>query len=115
MRPLKAKWKDVYKRQVLDGRRDGRLAIAARRAIRGIGKPEGHPSGHQAGLSLIHIYIPFGEFKTTYPLLFASQTKMDAVFSSYWSGYATLAAKNAFMPITEEMLKTCLLYTSRCV
>ena len=51
-------------------------------------------------------YIPFGEFKTTYPLLFASQTKMDAVFSSYWSGYATLAAKNAFMPITEEMLKT---------
>ena len=51
-------------------------------------------------------YIPFGEFKTTYPLLFASQTKMDAVFTSYWSGYATLATKNAFMPITEEMLKT---------
>lgn len=51
-------------------------------------------------------YIPFGEYNTTYPLLFASQTKMDAVFSSYWSGYATLAAKNAFMPLTEEMLKT---------
>lgn len=50
-------------------------------------------------------YIPFGEMSTTYPLMFAGQTEMDAVFTSYWSGFASLAAKNAFMEITEDMLK----------
>ena len=51
-------------------------------------------------------YVPFGEVGTTYPLLFASQTRMDAVFSAFFTGYATLAQKNAFMELTEDMLKT---------
>jgi len=50
-------------------------------------------------------YVPFGEIGTTYPLLFASQTRMDAVFSAYFTGYASLAKKNAFMELTEDMLK----------
>ena len=51
-------------------------------------------------------YVPFGEVNTTYPLLLASQTEMDAIFSAYFTGYGTLAAKNAFMEMTEDMLKT---------
>lgn len=51
-------------------------------------------------------YVPAGEINTTYPLLFASQTRMDAVFSSFFSGYAALASKNAFMELPEELLKT---------
>lgn len=50
-------------------------------------------------------YVPFGEVNTTYPLLFASQTRMDAVFAAYFTGYATLANKDAYMELTEEMLK----------
>lgn len=50
-------------------------------------------------------YVPFGEVNTTYPLLFASQTRMDAVFAAYFTGYATLANKAAFMELTEDMLK----------
>ncbi len=51
-------------------------------------------------------YVPFGEIGTTYPLLFASQTRMDAVFSAFFTGYASLAQKNAYMELTEDMLKT---------
>ncbi len=51
-------------------------------------------------------YIPFGEVNTTYPLLFASQTRMDAVFSAYFTGYASLANRDAYMELTEEMLQT---------
>lgn len=51
-------------------------------------------------------YVPFGEVNTTYPLLLASQTRMDAIFSAYFTGYGTLAGKNAFMEMTEDMLKT---------
>lgn len=50
-------------------------------------------------------YIPFGEVNTTYPLLFASQTRMDAVFAAYFTGYASLAKKNAYMELTEEMIQ----------
>lgn len=50
-------------------------------------------------------YVPFSNFQTQYPLLFASQTEMDGVFSSYWCGYAAQARKNAYMEITEDMLK----------
>ncbi|MGN0801194.1 MAG: DUF3502 domain-containing protein [Candidatus Faecivicinus sp.] len=50
-------------------------------------------------------YVPFGEVSTTYPLLFASQTRMDAIFASFFTGYATLANKDAFMELTEDMLK----------
>lgn len=50
-------------------------------------------------------YIPFGEVNTTYPLLFASQTRMDAIFTSFFTGYASLANKDAFMELTEDMLK----------
>lgn len=57
------------------------------------------------GVTMKVKYLPFGEVFTTYPLMFAGQTEMDAIFSSYWSGFASLAAKNAFMEITEEMLK----------
>lgn len=38
-------------------------------------------------------YVPFGEVNTTYPLLLASQTRMDAIFSAYFTGYGTLAGK----------------------
>jgi hypothetical protein len=31
---------------------------------------------------------------------------MDAIFSAYFTGYGTLAGKNAFMEMTEDMLKT---------
>ena len=51
-------------------------------------------------------YVPFGEVNTTYPFLLASQTRMDAIFSAYFTGYGTLAGKNAFMEMTEDMLKT---------
>ena len=50
-------------------------------------------------------YVPFGEIGTTYPLLFASQTRMDAIFAGYFTGYASLANKNAFMELTDEMLQ----------
>lgn len=50
-------------------------------------------------------YVSFGEVNTTYPLLLASQTRMDAIFSAFFTGYGTLAGKNAFMEITEDMLK----------
>ncbi|HIS86278.1 MAG TPA: ABC transporter substrate-binding protein [Candidatus Faecivicinus avistercoris] len=51
-------------------------------------------------------YIPFGEVNTTYPLLFASQTRMDAVFSASFTGYASLARRDAYMELTDEMLQT---------
>ena len=50
-------------------------------------------------------YLSFGEYSTKYPLLFASQTEMDGVFSSYWCYYASQAQKNAYMELTPEMLE----------
>lgn len=51
-------------------------------------------------------YVSFGEINTTYPLLLASQTRMDAIFSAYFTGYGTLASKSAFMEMSDDMLQT---------
>lgn len=50
-------------------------------------------------------YLSFGEYSTKYPLLFASQTKMDGVFSAYWCYYASQAQKNAYLELTPELLQ----------
>lgn len=56
--------------------------------------------------AVMHLnYLSFGEYSTKYPLLFASQTDMDGVFSAYWCMYASQAQKNAYMELTPEMLQ----------
>lgn len=56
--------------------------------------------------AVMHLnYLSVGEYSTKYPLLFASQTDMDGVFSAYWCMYASQAQKNAYMELTPEMLQ----------
>lgn len=49
--------------------------------------------------------IPWGDYQSTYPLLFASGEDLDLVFSADWADYVKHAGKGAFLEITQDLLK----------
>lgn len=50
--------------------------------------------------------IPWADFLQKYQLIFASGEEFDCAFAGNFCNYSTLASKNAFMPLTEDMIKT---------
>lgn len=50
--------------------------------------------------------IPWADYLKKYQLLFASGEYFDCAFAGNFSNYATLASKNAFMPLSEDLIKT---------
>ena len=50
-------------------------------------------------------YISFSDMEKKYPLIFAANEKFDLVFSASWLYYNQLARKNAFLDLSEEMIK----------
>lgn len=50
--------------------------------------------------------LPWSDLQTKYQLVFASGEEFDCAFAGTFCNYASLANKNAFMPITEDMIKT---------
>lgn len=50
--------------------------------------------------------IPWADYLKKYQLIFASGEDFDCAFAGNFCNYATLASKNAFMPITEDLIKT---------
>ena len=49
-------------------------------------------------------YLGWGDWKTQYPLKFASGDDFDGIFAADWAFYGAQAQKNGFMEITEELL-----------
>ena len=50
--------------------------------------------------------IPWADFLQKYQLIFASGESFDCSYAGNFCNYANLASKNAFMPLTEEMIMT---------
>jgi len=50
-------------------------------------------------------FISWAEESTKYQLIFASGEDFDLVYTANWENYNQMAVKDAFMPITEEMLR----------
>ena len=50
--------------------------------------------------------IPWADFLQKYQLLFASGEAFDCAFAGNFCNYSNLAGKNAFLPLTEDMIKT---------
>lgn len=50
--------------------------------------------------------IPWADFLKKYELIFASGEAFDCAFAGNFMNYTNLASKNAFMPLTEDMIKT---------
>ena len=50
--------------------------------------------------------IPWADYLKKYQLIFASGEAFDCAFAGNFCNYATLASKEAFMPITEDLIKT---------
>lgn len=50
--------------------------------------------------------IPWADYLKKYQLVFASGESFDCAFAGNFSNYATLASKNAFKPLTEDLIKT---------
>lgn len=51
-------------------------------------------------------YLSWAENTQKYPLIFASGEDFDLVYAASWNKYKEQAVKNAFMDISDEMLKT---------
>lgn len=50
--------------------------------------------------------IPWTDYLTKYQLIFASGEQFDCAIAATFLNYASIANKNAFMPLTETMIKT---------
>ncbi|CAN7667883.1 ABC transporter substrate-binding protein [Paenibacillus sp. LjRoot153] len=51
-------------------------------------------------------YIGWSDVKSKYPLVLASGEDVDMIFAADWNFYVQESTKSAFLPITEDMLKT---------
>lgn len=50
-------------------------------------------------------YLGWSDWQTKYQLLFAGGDEFDAIFAADWALYGQMAVKNAFLEITEDMIK----------
>ncbi len=50
-------------------------------------------------------YLPWADWTNKYQLAFAAGEDFDGIYTANWSFYATMATKNAFKEITQDMLR----------
>jgi putative aldouronate transport system substrate-binding protein len=51
------------------------------------------------------IFYDWGDWKTKYPLAFASGENFDLIYTANWAFYSEQAAKGGFLELTDQMLK----------